>query len=153
VSLAVYCAGSSSDAARVRRFEQALRDDGALVTSTWTRHAEAWAGKDDRLPLQDAQNVARCCLNELRAATLVWFFAPSKVTTGGSFIEFGIALAELKHVIVSGPGHRQSAFFSLANETFADDESAYAYVLRSLLNESNPVRVLAQESVRPGGAR
>lgn len=150
---AVYCAGSGFLGARVRPWEQMLRADGAIVTSSWSRHSEAWAGKDDRLPHDDAKAVARVALAELRSAQVFWLFVTDKSATVGSFIELGIAMSELKTIVISGPGHRQSAFMALADKTFEQDSDAYAFVLRCLFNDNTrPIPTTAQASVRPGGA-
>lgn len=136
----VYVACPSSNGARARYWENELRREGALITGTWSRDSEKWAGKDHLLTRVDQRNQADLCKRQIFAADLFWLLTPeADHQTIGAYWECGWADAHGKKIVVSGPKWNCSSFFG--DVAFADphDSLAFSYIQRVLFSTTQPM--------------
>ena len=130
MSKSIYLAARYSRRSEIQKYKNDLEDKGFIVTSTWLNEAITEEEKDivnkseeahDSIPI-DARILAETDVNDvIRADTLILFSETpvSKYARGGRHVEFGIALASDKKIIVVGP--RENIFHTLENvEHFYD---------------------------------
>ena len=131
-----YLAGASAEAETVAAFASRLESSGRYrITCPWWQdvaEAKANGTHPSRLPLKDAQRLARIDRNAILEASVFWLIVPTALSTG-CWTELGIALADAAsnramHVIVSGDWE-QNIFCSWARHRFATHEEALAHLL------------------------
>lgn len=133
----VYVAGASREHERVRKWANALSlADHIALTLTWWEGAEAWAGRDEVLPLHAQRPFAAKCEGAIRASRIFWMLWPETELTAGAFIELGYALSTRFHagrhfdVIISGLTCTRSIFTASADYRSDSDALAFDQVLR-----------------------
>lgn len=91
---------------------------------------------DANLSPADRKRFALADLDDVLSADIVWLLAANDKGACGSWVELGAALAArrirgmpIPELVVSGPKWNRTIFTELADETFATDEEALAYVL------------------------
>jgi nucleoside 2-deoxyribosyltransferase len=117
--------------AELCRYREQLLSIGDTVTSRWL---------DFRKKPEWSSEIARADCQDLMAADSVIIFTerPNTVlATGGSHVEFGLALAQDKGVIIVGP--RENVFHYLLpdSQTFATWNQAFATIKRYVLLQTN----------------
>ncbi len=85
----IYLAGSFTRRAELRDIAYALEARGHSITSGWVFGTEA---EDDLTP-DAAERIAAENVRDVRDAGLLMLFAGTPSTTGGMWVELGIALA------------------------------------------------------------
>lgn len=117
----LYVAGKWEERARVNRFIHAARLRGHTITHNWTQES------DEGLTGKERQTYLRSCAEDDRRGAnscevLVLFDHPEG---RGLFVEFGLALAQRKPVVVIGApdlGPKCCIFYLLPNVVHVADE-------------------------------
>ena len=115
----VYLAAGYSRREELQGYERDLDEAGIISTSRWLRHddttPEALATRaiNESMPMSGQQFAEMDFQDVLAAHSLVFFTRPANepISRGGSCVEFGMALAWGKRVMVCGP--RQNVFCTL----------------------------------------
>lgn len=129
----VYLAGASREAARVGAIAKRLEASGMVVLAfDWWSTAPKWSGRDASYPRDDQAKYARAEIAAIRECSLFWLLYPDTQSVG-CHVELGFALAERKHVVVSGARSSESTFTSLASFRDACDEVGMFEVIRFAL--------------------
>lgn len=127
--IGVYVAASSNELARASAAMRAVENAGYRLTLDWVAVIEKAGGVASPNPaavggrdmLVKWSRDAMCAID---AARVFWLLAPQADHGRGAFFEFGFAVAQGKHVIVSGPARACSIFTALADcVAFTDTEA------------------------------
>lgn len=125
----VYLAGASAEIERARANAQRLRDADIHVMSTWVDViGKAGAANPHNATPEQLTKWTLRDLEEVREADVLWLQLPAlTVSTVGAWIELGVAYAENKVVLMSGP-HRPIFTPVLAYRHFDTDDEAFAWL-------------------------
>lgn len=137
----VYVAGASKEAERVRETMNGVRAHPYLqLTHDWLKAIEAWGRPDSELTDEDALAHAQKDLQAIHDADIVWYLEPKMAPSAGAAFELGAAwglssqwsmpgkyIGHSRTLLLSGQG-RYSIFHALADERFATDEQALAWL-------------------------
>lgn len=118
----IYVAGASKEPQRVRAAMDLIVALGGKLTLDWLQQIEEAGASNEALSEQDRHRCATEDFDAVRRAQVVWMLAST--LSQGAPTELGIALADAKLIVVSGPARVKNIFASLCVEFDGDMEAA-----------------------------
>jgi len=126
----IYVASAVEQLVLVEHYVARLKEAFFEVTYEWTNDVRenGFRADVDLTPVV-RRFIARMDARGVEDADTVWVLTPAHKHQGcGMWVELGLALAQKKRVVLSGPLCRRTVFSELAEACFEDHEEAFAYL-------------------------
>jgi ketosteroid isomerase-like protein len=127
-----YLAGRFSRRDEFNRYAAALRDAGYVVDARWLVEDHEWYGEQDEAAIEAARQFATDDLEDVARADLVFVFTepanPGGRNRGGRHVEYGIALALAKDIVIVGPP--ENVFHNLTGSIFVPRDELHTLATR-----------------------
>lgn len=126
----IYVASAVEQLVLVDHYVSRLKEAFFDVTYEWTADVRENGFKPDvDLSPTVRRFVAKMDSRGVSEANIVWVLTPAHKHQGcGMWVELGMALAQKKRVVLSGPLCRRTVFSELAEACFEEHEDAFSYL-------------------------
>lgn len=126
----IYLASAVEQLMLVDQYADRLKRQGFTITYEWTNDVRENSFKADTdLSSSVRKFVAKMDSRGVETADIVWILTPGHKHMGcGMWVELGLALAQKRRVVVSGPLCRRTVFTELAEFCVDDHEEAFRHI-------------------------